>query len=219
MLILQLTAVSLIHYLLKPIHPMNRIDASAKKVSIFLTVDSESIKKYFNTNDPAPLYCRQLSHEFQEYLNASIACARRNTVIDYKIFCGESSSMKFMVDPLMQTIRRHFLIKKQIKKAEFRKFKRSNYILLLISISIVMFCQGVLPNLFKQDHRIHSMFSNAIDVFSWVILWKPIERLIFYWNPFLKEILLFDKMANAEVNVIENEEELVNYHMNYYDAA
>jgi hypothetical protein len=63
------------------------------------------------------------------------------------------------------------------------------------------------------------MFSNAIDVFSWVILWKPIERLIFYWNPFLKEISLFNKMANAEVNVIENEEELVNYHMDHFDAA
>ena len=198
---------------------MNRMNSSARKVSIFLTVDSESITKYFNSNDPAPLYCRQLSHEFQEYLNASIISARRHTVIDYKIFCGESSSMKFMVAPLMQTIRRHFLIKKQLKKLEFRKFKKRNFILLLISIGIVMFCQGVLPNMFHQDHRIHSMFSNAIDVFSWVVLWKPIERLIFSWNPFLKEILLFDKLADAKVNVIENEEELVNYHMGHFDAA
>ena len=198
---------------------MTRINASAGKVSIFLTVDAESITKYFNANDPAPLYCRQLSHEFQEYLNSSIATARRNTVIDYKIFCGELSSMKFMVEPLMQTIRRHFLIKKQIKEAEFRKFKRRNYGLLLISIFIVMICQGFLPGVFGQDHRIHSMFSNAIDVFSWVILWKPIERLIFSWNPFLKEILLFDKMANAKANVIENEEELINYHLGHFDAA
>ena len=198
---------------------MKRINASARKVSIFLSVDSESITKYFNSNDPAPLYCRQLSHEFQEYLNATIISARRRTVIDYKIFCGESSSMKFMVAPLMQTIRRHFLIKKQVKKTEFRKFKKRNFILLFISILIVMFCQGFLPGMFDQDHRIHSMFSNAIDVFSWVLLWKPIERLIFYWNPFLKEILLLDKMANAEVNVIANEEELVNYHMDHHDAA
>jgi hypothetical protein len=198
---------------------MTRPDVSAKEVSIFLTVDSESISKYFNTNDPAPLYCRQLSHEFQAYLNASIATAKRNTVIDYKIFCGDSSSMQFLVEPLMQTIRRHFLIKKQIKEAEFRKFKRRNYGLLLISIFIVMTCQGVFPNVFSGDHRLRSMFSNAIDVFSWVILWKPIERLIFSWNPFLKEILLFDKMANAKVNVIENEEELINYHLGYFDAA
>jgi len=52
---------------------------------------------------------------------------------------------------------------------------------------------------------VHSAFSNALDVFSWVILWKPIDRLIFYWNPFLKEICILDKMINAEAAIIENE--------------
>jgi hypothetical protein len=198
---------------------MSRMNVPAGKVSIFLTVDSESITKYFNSHDPAPLYSRQLSHEFQEYLTTSVAGNRRYSVIDYKVFCGESSSMKFLVEPLMQTIRRHFLIKKRLKETEFYKFKKRNYTLLFISILIVMFCQGVMPRLFNEDHRIHSMFSNAIDIFSWVILWKPIERLIFYWNGYLKDILLFDKMANATVNVIENEQELINYHMDYYDAA
>ena len=124
-----------------------------------------------------------------------------------------------MVDPLMRTIRRHFQIQKRLKEIEFQKFKRKNYILLMISIVIVMLCQGVLPNLFGQDHRIHSMFSNAIDVFSWVVLWKPIERLIFYWNPYLKSILLFDKMQNGKISIIESEEELINHHMEHYDAA
>jgi hypothetical protein len=188
--------------------------SSTRKISVYLKIDENSINEYFNPHDPARLDKRQLGHDFQEYLNAAIA-----PIIDYKIFCSESGGMRFMVDPLMRTIRRHYKIQKLLKENEFRKFKRKNYVLLLISILIVMFCQGVLPNLFGQDHRIHSMFSNAIDVFSWVVLWKPIERLIFYWNPFLKEILLFDKMQNAKVNIIESEEELLNHHMEFYDAA
>ncbi|MGF2412680.1 hypothetical protein [Ferruginibacter sp.] len=193
--------------------------SAARKISIYLKIDENSINEYFNPHDPARLDKRQLGHDFQEYLNTAVAPARRNTIIDYKVFCSESGGMRFMVDPLMRTIRRHYKIQKLLKENEFKKFKRKNYVLLLISILIVMFCQGVLPNLFGQDHRIHSMFSNAIDVFSWVVLWKPIERLIFYWNPFLKEILLFDKMQNAKVNIIESEEELLNHHMEFYDAA
>jgi hypothetical protein len=189
------------------------------KISVYLKIDENSITDYFNPHDPARLDKRQLSHDFQEYLNTSIACAGRQTAIDYKIFCSESGGMRFMVDPLMRTIRRHFQIKKILKEAEFKKFKRKNYVLLFISIAIVMLCQGVVPNIFGQDHRIHSMFSNAIDVFSWVVLWKPIERLIFYWNPFLKEILLYDKMKNARVHVVESEEELLNHHMEHFDAA
>jgi hypothetical protein len=191
----------------------------SKRINIFIAVNSESILDYYNANDPAPLKYRQLSAEFQEYLTASIANARRNTIINYKIFCGVSSSMRFLANPLMQAVRRHFEVRKMLKEQEFRKFKKRNYVLLCLSICVVMFCQGVLPLIINQEHRIHSMFSNALDVFSWVILWKPIERLIFCWNPFKKEILLFDKMKNAEAIFIENEQELVNYHMEHFDAA
>jgi hypothetical protein len=37
------------------------------------------------------------------------------------------------------------------------------------------------------------------------VLWKPIDRLIFYWNPFLKDISIFDKLEKAEVIITEVE--------------
>ena len=193
--------------------------SSIPKISIYLRIDSNSINNYFNPHDPARLDRRQLGQEFKNYLDTAVANAGRHTKIDFKVFCCESGSMRFMVDPLIRTIRRHFKIQKTLKETEFKKFKKKNYILLLFSIAVVMFCQGVLPVVFETDHRIHSMFSNAIDVFSWVILWKPIERLIFYWNPFLKDILLYDKIQNAEVKIVESEEELIDYHMEHFDAA
>jgi len=193
--------------------------SGARKISIYLKIDSNSINDYFNPHDPARLDKRQLGHDFQEYLNNSLAEAGRNTTIDFKVFCCDSGNMRFMVEPLMRTIRRHYRIKEMLKQGEFMKFKKRNYILLLISIAVVMIFQGAIPLILGQDHRIHSMFSNAIDVFSWVILWKPIERLIFYWNPFLKDILLYKKMQNAKVNIVESEEELINYHLEHYDAA
>ncbi len=193
--------------------------SATRKISIYLRIDANSINNYFNPHDPARLDKRQLGQEFKDYLNNSLASAGRHTTIDFKVFCSESGSMQFMVEPLMKTIRRHYQIQKMQKKAEFYKFKKKNYILLLISIFIVMICQGVLPLVLGQDHRIHSMFSNAVDVFSWVILWKPIERLIFYWNPFLKEILLYEKIEKAKVNIVESDEDLLDYHLEHFDAA
>lgn len=189
------------------------------RISIFLSVNADSLGKYFNENDPAPLYCRQLSHGFQDYLDSAVVTTKRDTVIDYKVFCSDAINMRFLVDPLVRSIRRHFRIKQEMKEEEFRKFKKKNYILLCLSFAVVMFCQGVVPLIFNQEHRIHSMLSNALDVFSWVILWKPIDRLIFYWNPFLKEILVLNKMKNANVTVIENEQELINFHMEHVGAA
>jgi hypothetical protein len=191
----------------------------ARRISIFLSVDEKNVYTYFNPHDPAPLGRRQLSHDFQDYLNESVQTAGRHTTIDFKVFCNASGNMRFIVEPLIKTIRRHYEVQKKIKENEFKKFKKRNYLLLMMSIMIVMICQGLLPLILGQDHRIHSMFSNALDVFSWVILWKPIERLIFYWNPFLKEILLYNKIINAKVNIVESEEDLINYHLEHYDAA
>ena len=186
---------------------MSNSNALFKKINIFLKVNEQTIDGYFNSNDPAPIYKRQLSQEFEEYIMKYEATIKRYSSVTYKLYCVQESDKEF-VDPLVHAIRRHFSLKKSIKEAEFKKFKRRNWMLLIFSLAIVMFVQGVIPMIFQVEHRIHSAFSNAIDVFSWVILWKPIEKLIFYWNPFLKEISIFDKLTNAPIVIVAASKEM-----------
>lgn len=49
-----------------------------------------------------------------------------------------------------------------------------------------------------------SAVTNSLDVLSWVTLWRPIDKLVFQWNPFLKEISILDKLINAEIIIIDN---------------
>jgi len=78
--------------------------------------------------------------------------------------------------------------------------------LLFVSLSVVVICQGFLPLLLKEnDHSLQSGLLNSLDVLCWVILWKPIERLIFYWNPFLKDISVMERLEKAEVKITEVE--------------
>jgi len=185
---------------------MSNSNTLFKKINIFFKVNEETIDRYFNANDPAPIYKRQLSQEFEEYIMNYSITIKRYSSVTYRLNCVTESDREF-VEPLVHAIRRHFSLKKSIREAEFKKFKRRNWILLVSSFVIVVAFQGLLPIIFKEEHRIHSAFSNALDVFSWVILWKPIERLIFYWNPFLKEISIYDKLTNAPIVIlIENRE-------------
>jgi hypothetical protein len=178
-----------------------------KKVNIFFKVNEETIDSYFNANDPAPIYKRQLSLEFEKYIMNYAISIKRYTAVAYKLNCVKETDKEF-VEPLVHSIRRHFSLKKAVQEAEFKKFKRRNWILLFFSLAVVMICQGFIPYLFGTEHRIHSAFSNAIDVFSWVILWKPIEKLIFYWNPYLKEISIMDKLTNAPTVIVQANSEL-----------
>lgn len=175
----------------------------SNQFSIFVRLDEQTVYDYFNHHDPAPLYKRQLGHEFEQYIYNSLLTSSRHAVIKYQVICLEYSDKRF-IEPVTQAIRNHFNLKKNLKEEEFKKFKRRTFKLLLASLAIVLIFQALAPYIIEgMDHRMAGSIHNIIDVFSWVILWKPIDRLIFYWNPYRKDIHLLDRLANADVNVLE----------------
>ena len=173
------------------------------KINIYITVDLQTINSYFNAHDTSPLYKKKINQKFEQYILNDVSSAKRFSAIFYKLNCPGPVNKQY-AEPLMHAVHRHFARKKEIRAEEFRKFKRRNLTLLAISTLIVIMSQGFLPLLFKDAGNIYNGLKNCIDVFSWVILWKPIYELLFSWNPYLKDILLLDKLATAEVIITES---------------
>ena len=175
----------------------------SQNINIFLSLDENIFKGYFNPQDPAPLYKRQLSHEFELYIMTCIRSAKRDSEFHYKINYRNEDDKQY-AEPLAYAIKRHFAEAKLIIQASFEKFKRRTYVLLFVSIAVVMVCQGFLPMLLNSEkHSIQLGLINSMDVLCWVILWRPIDRLIFQWNPFLKEISVINKLEKAQVAIVE----------------
>jgi len=175
-----------------------------KTINIYVTLDQPVIQGYFNPHDPAPIYKRQLSHHFGLYIMENVALFKRYDVIFYK-FKYVNEIDKQYADPMMYAIRRHFNELKEHKIKIFEKYKRRNITMLIASTLIVMLFHILLPLVLTSDKGISSAVRNSLDIFSWVILWRPIDELVFNWNPHLAEINLFTKLANAESIIIENE--------------
>jgi hypothetical protein len=175
-------------------------------INILLSLDRDILSGYYNSQDNAPLYKRQLSVEFEQYILNRVRSAGRNSKIYFKIGYRNEQDEEY-AEPLIYAIRRHFSESKAIRTDSFENFKRRTFKLLFVSFSVVMICHVVLPLLIKDEgSTIHSALTNSLDVFSWVILWKPIDRLIFYWNPFLKDISVFEKLVKAEMMTDEVED-------------
>jgi hypothetical protein len=174
-----------------------------EKINIYITVDFQTINQYFNAHDPSPLYKRKINQKFEQYILNDVSSAKRYSAIFYKLNCIGPVNKQY-AEPLMHAIQRHFSIKKELRQDEFKKFKRRNLSLLAISAAIVITCEAFLPLLFKDIGNIYDGLKNCLDVFSWVILWKPIYELLFSWNPYLKDILLLSKLSTAEVIIIDN---------------
>lgn len=178
----------------------------SKRISIFLSIDRKTVNNYFNTHDNSTLYKRQLRFDFEQYLEGLLANYKRHTLLCYKVTCKKED--EDLVKPLMHAVRRHFYMLEKQKRSEFQKFKKRNYRLLFLSMMAVMFFHGVLPIIFPPELSIEPTILNTLDVFSWVILWRPIDKLIFHWNPYLKEISLLHKMANATVIKVKSSDKL-----------
>lgn len=178
----------------------------SNRINIFLSLDRDILSGYYNSQDNSPLYRRQLSYDFEQYILSRVRSAGRNSKIYFKISYRNEQDADY-ADPLMQAVRRHFSESKTIMAVNFENFRRRTFKLLFVSLSVVMICHGALPLLIKDDDStVHYGLRNSLDVFSWVILWKPIDRLIFYWNPFLKDISILEKLEKAEVIMNEIEE-------------
>jgi len=175
----------------------------ATSFSIFIRLDEQTVYDYFNHHDPAPLYKRQLGHEFEQYIYNSLLTTSRDAEIKYQVICLDYSDKRF-IEPVTQAVRNHFNLKKFLKEGEFKKFKSRTVKLLFATLTIVLTFQGLVPYIIEtMDNRMGASVHNVVDVFSWVILWKPIDRLIFYWNPYKKDIHLLNKLSSAEVIVLE----------------
>lgn len=178
-----------------------------KRINIFLSLDHDIFKGYFNPQDPAPLYKRQLSHEFEQYIMTCIRSAKRDAVFNYKISYKDEHDKQY-AEPLMYAIKRHFAESKAVTIASFNKFKERTYKLLFLSLAFVMISQCLAPIILVENNRLHTGLHNSMDVLCWVILWKPIDRLIFYWNPFLKDISIMERLEKAEMTITEIETDI-----------
>jgi hypothetical protein len=173
-------------------------------INIYLKVDLTTIEDYFNEHDPAPIYRRQLSHKLEQYLAMATSSVKRYSVVFFKFKCDTEIDRQY-TEPLLYALRRHFAAKQKIRELEFARFKKRTWLLLVVSLAVVIFSQGFLMVLLDDNHNLQSGISNIIDVFSWVLLWQPIDKLLFHWNPHLKDISLLKKLATAEAIVLMNE--------------
>ena len=185
------------------LYPMK---TAPEKIDIFLSVNAEAMHQHFNKNDPSPFYKRQLSHEFEEYINRTKSRARRSTNFEYKVTCRSEDDKQY-TEPLIYAIRRHFSDEMLAKQGEFERFKRRNYLVLFVGLAIILLSHITIPMVLKsadEEGSIQSAILMGIDIFSWVMMWQPIDNLLFRWNGFLKEISTIKKLTEAPVIYTEN---------------
>jgi hypothetical protein len=178
---------------------------SSKSVNIFLALDKKALAGYFNPHDTAPIYKRQLSLRFEQYLRQSTKYCKRFDPIFFKLNSNNKVDEQF-ADPIMYAIRRHFTEKRDQEILAFRRFKRRNYGTIIVSMAIVALLNYLLPYMIPKESAKDLGVAHFVDVFSFVIFYHPLTELLFNWNPYLKRINLLNKLIKAEAIMVGSAE-------------
>ncbi|MGV3509993.1 MAG: hypothetical protein ACO1N7_11950 [Sphingobacteriaceae bacterium] len=189
---------------------------TSKTVNIFLALDQKSLAGYFNPHDTSPLYKRQLSLRFEQYIHNSLKSCKRYDPIFFKLNTDNRIDEQFSA-PLMYAIRRHYTEKHAEEVDTFNKFKRRNYIIILGSMIIVAILNLLLPHVMSEELAYETGTAHFLDVFSFIIFYHPITELLFNWNPHLKRINMLNKLIKAEVIIVSSNDKVDHLHSHNFE--
>src|SRR5439155_1392394 len=187
---------------------MNKLNNSiVQRTNIFLSLDQQLYTGYFNPQDPAPIYKRQLSHEFEQYIMNCIRPVRRETTFLYKISYTCDVDKQY-AEPLLFAIRRHFAEKKKVVYSSFEKFKRRTYLLLFMMMYyyIWWFIGALAMAMGLVAYRFYAVRLEAIEVRN-ETLQEQLEQLTAQLDYSILKEMKMDKEAKQ---VKQTKQQLLN---------
>ncbi len=177
---------------------------SFKSVNVFLTLDKNAVDSCFNANDPSPMYRRQLSVKFEQYIRKSAEEAEPEDLIIFKLYSSNEREQQY-AEPLMFAIKRHFTEKKTEEVKAFSKFKRHNFGIILVNLILVTISGLLLPLIISKKMAYETGIKHLLEVLWFVIFYHPLSELLFNWKPHVKKIERTDKLINGEYIILEKQ--------------
>jgi hypothetical protein len=167
-----------------------------------IEVKVKSDRQLFDARDPSPFRERDLDDDFVEYYLSSAREFSFHT--DLKLIIHIDEEIETLTnDSIKAGIYDFFQYKIDLQKRELKSYiKRAQYFLVvgLIILFICLYLANLVPEV-----GILGIFKEGLVIFGWVSLWKPIELVLFDWEPLYANLKLFRKLLGTEIEIIRKQ--------------
>ncbi len=168
-----------------------------------IDISVESMNDLFNSFDKKSSFVkRELDQDFVEYIIDSV-----KEIGDHHFIIRVSIDSEFNMlqeNILRKAVVNYFTYLFQIENHNLRKEVRK--FSLLTILGIVLF---TLVYVFKlpdtSDIELwKKIFQEGVIVAAWVAIWEAVTSLIFGWNPYYIKRGIYERIATAELRVVNN---------------
>jgi len=152
---------------------------------------------YNDFDRTAPYVRRDLDQDLVAYL---IDCARemgsRGFILSFTL---AQSPQAEALSRIRQSVRGFFSYLAEIERRKVRRMFRTSAVLFSVGVVILFVAVGAKRLISLVWPLVGGVFAEGLTVAAWVALWQALATFLIEWFPARKEIMIFEKLANAEV--------------------
>ncbi len=168
---------------------------------IIIDISAQRIEDlYDNFDKKAQFLKKDLNQELVEYIIDSVSeIDKEPFVIQFNL---EVTSEKELIRRLVKSVNTFFLYMQELEAKKMQEMIRTSIILLFIGLVAVTL--SVLVNEIKlvSDKIMLAVLAEGLTVAAWVSLWESLATFLIKWMPYKKKIVLYKRIANAQVQCV-----------------
>jgi hypothetical protein len=161
-----------------------------------------SLGDFFHPLDPSPMAKRDLSQLAVGYLMGELRDVRGDRRVRLVLELPPADMEH--ADAAVAALRRHFAWSAVATRHEMRERLRIGLASLgigLVAVAILIAIARVIADL--SNGGLVTTIAESIIIIAWVILWRPVEILLFDWWPLREDIALFERLAAIDIECRE----------------
>ncbi|MBL9147117.1 MAG: hypothetical protein JNM94_00335 [Phycisphaerae bacterium] len=157
-----------------------------------------TLDELFHPLDPSPIARRDLSETAADYLYTELRDVSGDFGVRVVVHLPDAEMAH--ADAVVAAIRRHFAWSAVATRQAMHRLRRLGLLSLAIGLLAVAGLIGVAQLLVRSYERTFvSTLAESITIIAWVILWRPVEVLLFDWWPLRTDIALYERLAALDI--------------------
>lgn len=160
-----------------------------------------SVEQLFDLKDPAPFHERDLDDDAVAYLLAAMEDVRRDKHVEVSfLFASEVEQSKLPPDELEASIRAHFRYERERERRKIATARRQGQLTLVVALVLLALSLTAAAQLehYASTHTGWKVVKEGLTIFGWVVLWNPVDALLFGWIAPWQRAKLFERIEGAK---------------------
>jgi hypothetical protein len=158
------------------------------------------LRQLFNAIDPSPLHERDLDPACEEFIVSWAREFPADEALHVEIRVEHEPPPPGLLEQLQPAVRAHFVRAASLQNLRLRRMVREGRLSLAIGLAVLALCISAATLIPAETlGAAGGILTESLIIAGWVVMWHPLEVLLYGLWPVVRERRLLERLAEAEV--------------------